>query len=402
MKKIICMLMAAVLTLMSVAAMADTVIDPLEKRNIKLQPVSDNEVETGISPTTGLTLNELDVPSGFTGMAKTGRYVPMMAQIGNDEGGIGYRAPWGAYYADIVYETMIHKNGQTRLTFLFNDVIPDSVGPIRSVRLAHVWLREEWGAGYLYHGRQEYSATNVVAELSKLGHPWVTDPMIFDNNSGEKAWNRFFNRREPLISPNNVNVIASGAYTLVPENQEFNNHTFKFTDETPEGDPAMSVRVAWIDTSNIGQGEHYCGSVLKYDVDANAYLRYMVYGKNDLRPWVDYDAGAQIAFANVIVQFTPTSFKGNDAPIQNVINTKTFDKGSKTYTTAAQGNADFFMAGKHIAGSWRRENSSARTVYYDADGNEISLQRGKTLIIIFPDNHDFGSSITYSDQLNQW
>ena len=42
------------------------------------------------------------------------------------------------------------------------------------------------------------------------------------------------------------------------------------------------------------------------------------------------------------------------------------------------------MGGKHIAGYWKRENMESRTVFYDADGNEIQLQRGKTLISVVP------------------
>ena len=406
MKKLVCLMLSAVLMLTSVAALADTTkINPQENRGIKLQDVGLNEVEEGISPTTGLTLSTLTVPEGFSGMADTGRYMPMMVQIDNSNGGINAPgavrcAPWGATYADIVYETMLHRDGQTRLSFIFNDLLPDRVGPIRSARVGHVWIREEWGAAYLYHGRQEFEGTNVIEELNKLGHPWIDtknqkkDPLIFDNNSGSKVWNDYFNRRSDRTSPHNVTVSVSGIYNdLVPADYVAPNHTFKFTDETPEGDTAMNILISWRSDKKVNE----CDSNLIYDIDSNTYLRYMRHNSKNLYPWVDED-GTQIGFANVIVQFTETIYHDERAPIQRVT---AADYGP------VEGNADFFMAGKHIAGYWKRDSVTDRTVYYGPDGEEISLQRGKTLIIIFPDDiirntkkQEFPNSITYSDKLS--
>ncbi|MDO4483078.1 MAG: hypothetical protein Q4C54_01200, partial [Clostridia bacterium] len=93
------------------------VLNAEEKRGIKLQPVGLNEVEEGISPTTGLPLEDYDLPSGFGGLAATGHYQPILVQIDNTNGGVNYDtnncAPWGASYADIVYETPLHRSGFT-------------------------------------------------------------------------------------------------------------------------------------------------------------------------------------------------------------------------------------------------------------------------------------------------
>ena len=58
------------------------------------------------------------------------------------------------------------------------------------------------------------------------------------------------------------------------------------------------------------------------------------------------------------------------------------------------GNADYFMGGKHIAGVWERENNDSRTVFYGPDGEEMTLQRGRTLIILMGYN-DSGSQVSY-------
>ena len=66
------------------------------------------------------------------------------------------------------------------------------------------------------------------------------------------------------------------------------------------------------------------------------------------------------------MQWTDLSFNGAaDAPILREVGT---------------GNADIFMGGRHIAGVWVRKDVTSRTVFYDENGEEIRLQRGKTWI----------------------
>ena len=170
MKKVLRMLLALALVLsMMPVAMADTTIDGTAKRGIKAKDVGLNEVVDGVSPTTGLDLNDMEKPDGFAGLAITGRYLPMLVQIDNYDGGVSEMAPWGATYADIIYETPLHSSGFTRLTFLFSDLIPDSVGPVRSARVGHAVLREEWDAGFLFYGMQTYAKANVKDVFKKYG-----------------------------------------------------------------------------------------------------------------------------------------------------------------------------------------------------------------------------------------
>ena len=64
--------------------------------------------------------------------------------------GIMARAPWGLSYADVVYEYPLYRKGDTRLTAVFSDLVPDAVGPIRSARIGNVWLREEWDGAFIF------------------------------------------------------------------------------------------------------------------------------------------------------------------------------------------------------------------------------------------------------------
>ena len=383
MKRLLCAILALTLALSAAAALAEdglTRIDPKEKRGITINEAGLNETIEGVSPTTGLYLDELEAPDGFAGLAVTGKYLPMLVQIDNSDGGVNNIAPWGASYADIVYETPLHGRGMTRISYLFSDLIPDSVGPVRSARLGHAWLREEWDCGFLYYGQQEYTKTNVREEFSKLGA--TSKGVLFSGIvSASKPWKQYYTARKDATPPHHIDANVAAMSELIPEEHVAPNHTFLFTDELPtEGDDAEEIIIRWIYEQTGKPLLHY-GSNLEYDVDTNAYYRYMRYDDGELVPYEDRDTQEQLAFSNVIIQFAETKYTAIDAPITFLVGEYYYTgKGSKS----AEGNADIFMGGKHIAGYWKRENMESRTVFYDADGNEIQLQRGKTLISVVP------------------
>lgn len=363
MKKLVSLLMACVLTLTLLpAALAETTVDGTEDRGIKLNEAGLNEVEDGVSPTTGLTLSDLETPDGFAGLAVTGRYMPMLVQIDNSEGGVNDIAPWGASYADIVYETPLHSKGFTRISFLFSDLIPDSVGPVRSARVGHCWLREEWDAGFLYYGGQEREGSNIKEVFKETGAD--KKGVLFSGTVGSnKPWKQYYSHREGCASPHDKDANVAAMYELIPADFTAPNHAFKFTDDLPQdGDVAEEISINW--------NAIYYGSNISYDADSNCYYRYMRYPDDELIPYEDRDTQEQLAFANVIIQYTTVTYNGSSAaPIT---------------THVGEGNADFFMGGRHIAGYWKRPDMASRTVFYGPDGNEISLQRGKTLISIMP------------------
>jgi hypothetical protein len=188
---------------------------------------------------------------------------------------------------------------------------------------------------------------------------------------------------------------------------EFPNHTWKFTDELPQGgDEANTVYVMFNKNASKSGGEEdgffYFNSMLQYDADENVYYRYLMQditnpdksilfqelvlsnvqgekGKDsDFRIKCSMSLGNAITFANVIVQYVEMEWPGGDeTPYPFMTGT---------------GNADYFMGGQHFAGVWERTDINSRTVFYGADGNEIELQRGKTLIILmdYSEKHSKG------------
>lgn len=349
-------------------AMADNVIDPHEKRSIKPAKVTVNEMQEGISPTTGRVLEDVEQIEGFAGLAVTGRYMPMLVQIDNFSGGVTPTCThWGVSYTDLIYETPLYSSGETRLSFLFSDQIPDSVGPVRSARLGHVWLREEWDAGFLYYGQQEAEKTNAKAEINKLG-VWGKGLAFSGIVSAGKPWKKYYTTRAGMKSPHNMDGNVSAMYDLIDPDFQPRNHTFLFTEEQHQGELA--------DTISINTGNKLYSSILTYDADSNLYYRFV---GEEQTPYQDMDTGEQIGFSNVILQFTEVDYYGSDAPVTYVVGKKYFKrKGSNEIS----GNADYFIDGVHLKGCWGRESMESRTVFYTEDGQELQLQPGRTLIVV--------------------
>lgn len=427
MKKILSLILTLTLILSATAALADlTVVNGTDNRNITinkagLNPSADEMIANNISPTTGRELDRIEIPDGAGGAAFTGLYTPVMVQVSNAGGGVGENtkgepstAPIGMEYADVVYEALQARSSKggslTRFSAVFSDVFPAYVGFVRSTRLTHVRLRQEWNSAFCTSG---YAATYVKPEFKKFGvknHEGATasDPgLVYVGDDGEgKPWKKYVWRLAPAGDANSelyeLNKIMSYVYPkyyeMDPNSDEYKknapyNHTFKFTDETPAGDAAEHIEVKF-------GGGFKTDSILEYDDSTNTYFRYVpasdgsyfqfraqnlinphegIHNKKKMIIADGKEFGDQITFTNVIVQAITMKWKGNEQPDPILTGT---------------GNADYFMGGKHFSGVWERETINDRTVFYGEDGNEISLLRGKTLIILM-DYTGTGSSISY-------
>ena len=414
MRKILSMLLC--LLLVASAATAETVLNGAENRGIVIEKPEDDHpwVEKGFSPTTGRVLSDVakDAPtSGFAGVAITGRYMPMLVQIDNADGGIGYdeathevtgtRAPWGAQYADVIYETALYKAGDTRLSFLFSDLLPDEVGPVRSARLFHAWLREEWDCAFVTSG---YSSADVPQEWKNFGvmNPQSATPdnpgLVYVQNY-PKVWAKYMYHCTNIYDANDhVYQLANIVQNVIPKDHVPANHTFKFTDEVPAG--GDSGEIVYI---TFGGGTK-TDSRLEYDEENNEYIRYVpMNGQDDFAYRVqnlvipklsskhvngsrvvmvepdDRVYGDLVTFTNVIVQGITMNWRGSERPDPELTGT---------------GNADYFIGGKHYTGVWQRKDYNSRTVFYGEDGNEIELMRGKTLIVLL-DYNNKGRSLQY-------
>lgn len=363
MKKLLAILLAAVLLTASAAAEGYTLIDGKTDRGITIIPAEDHTPAPGISPTTGLPLDRFGtLPEGWLGLAVDGKYMPMAVQIDNSNGGIGMH--WGLQYADVIYEAPLARNGSTRLTAVFADVLPTSVGPIRSARVGHVRIAAEWMGGFVHYGGPEVQGNDINAEMRSKDIQIIRQKNRFDGTDGTtKPWKKHFSVRTDRRSPHDKAADLAALSLLVSPEVEQVNHTFLFSDTLPTGgDAATDIRLV------IGTSAMF-NSHIVYDAQTNQYQRFMVDKQGGEYLYADSDSGEAITFSNVIVQYT--TMRWNNGSSEQPL-----------MTTLGGGNADLFIGGRHITGCWQHDVYHLRTVFYDAEGHEIALQPGRTLISV--------------------
>ena len=430
MKKTLSLILALAMLLSVTAAFAEgKPIDGATARNITIHPAGLNEdpnemISQMISPTTGRNLMEIEVPAGYLGTAATGEYQPILVQTSNADNGLGssskiklYRnAPVNGIYADVVYEAMQKKGGgETRMTFVYSDVVPDFVGFVRSTRIHHGLIRAEWEAAFVTSG-WNYAVSDVPDVWKKNGLPdplgkrTAEDPGIVYVGDVQmtKPWGPFVYRicdqsGSKYTGPNTELFNLTGLLMdIIPSDHVPANHTWKFTDEIPSaGDDATFVYVKFGNPTATD-------SRLEYDASSNSYIRYVKQAKGEDQPYrtnmliepevkkikgdgrnvkgmgvviQGMEAREPITFNNVIVQWMDYNWKSKGGTRPDAL-------------LIGSGNADYFMGGKHIAGVWDRQDLNSRTVFYGEDGNEIEMQRGRTLIILMP-FADEGTGVSY-------
>ena len=431
MKKILGLVLTLALVLSAAAATADlTAINGTDERNITinkagLNPPAEEMIALGISPTTGRKLDQVSYEEGFTGTAITKKYQPVMVQISNHKGGVETNsrgepstAPINMQYADVVYEALQARNAEggtlTRFSAVFSDVIPYYAGPVRSARLTHIHLRQEWNCAFCTSG---YATGYIPDELEALGvkkpnNATEEDPgLLYVYDLPRAAWKDYLKRtgKEANTEVFELANIMRNVYPkyeeMDPSSEEYAqnapyNHTFKFADEAPEtDDSAEHIEVTFSGGIQAVSDKIQTDSILEYDDSTNSYLRYVTNGKDRPIPYrvqklinptnnkmdstmLDVEGreyGEQISFTNVIIQSITMKWRGYEQPDPDLTGT---------------GNADYFMGGKHYSGVWERTDINSRTVFYDEDGNEISLLPGKTLIILM-DYSIYGCSVAY-------
>lgn len=452
MKKLVSLLLVLALTLSCAAALADVnsaaAVNPEAARNIQIQKAGVNEVPAGYSPTTGRSLADVYAEyfmdssdytgenSAWDGMAVNGQYFPILSTHTGVNGGTGFGAPFYGKAVDIYYEQPKYQPGVSRFVLVYNDVLPSFGGASRSLRAGHLFIRQEWNAPMFYMGGTEKDLSNTYHTdinywISQFGlNPsWNNDNtdannrVLLDGTNGGKGFLAYKYRFQKYADSYNVLWDFASLRRDYLNGTREATHALKFGERALEGDTAETVYV-YFNTGKVyeahesSEGTTYINSFYSWDEEQGQYYRYMVTDlanpENNPIPFteqrilnaavgaplsngtatsaglalkgepvvMDEEDGA-ITFSNVIVQHIGMRWMGSDAPYPELI---------------GSGNADFFIGGKHYAGVWNRDSYDERTVFYGADGQEIALNPGRTIIVQLPSfSASFGDALTRND-----
>jgi hypothetical protein len=260
----------------------------------------------------------------------------------------------GLDVADIVYEEVV-EGGVTRLIAVFHSAAPPVAGPVRSVRPMDPDILAA------YHGLVAYSGG--IPPFKALLHEAPVQDVNVDIATDAYSWDN--SRSAPhneYVAPEKLWPKAKGA-TAAPPPAMFDYRAAG----DPFGDadaPHVSIRYS-----------PRASATYDWDAASGTWKR----GENGT-PHVVV-SGAQIAPANVIVQFVTTR-------TLNYVD----QSGTKVVESNVVGSGEaWIMSGGRVTkGRWSKSSQSAPTKFTDSAGNPVKLAAGRTWVHFAP----VGSAVT--------
>jgi hypothetical protein len=244
------------------------------------------------------------------------------------------------------------EGGIPRYMLIFQDQIPELVGPVRSARLYYIAWAAEWDAVYGHSG----GSPQALQTLREKGQ----GQLVY--NADEFRWGGglFYYRSKDRFAPHNVYITGKKMRQMAkrigaPDGPM--KAAWKFgPDAPPELRPKggkITVAYAWNKIT------------YHYDRKTNTYLR-SVTGQDKQ---IDQATGERVAPKNVVVMLM--SF----GPLND---------GSHKHRLEANfigtGRAWIATNGHTIKGTWRKDSMTKPTRFYDADGKQVRLTVGQTFV----------------------
>jgi hypothetical protein len=258
--------------------------------------------------------------------------------------------------ADVVYEMMNSlENGRiTRLMALFKDWKDiEQIGSIRSTRTTNVMLAAEWNAILCHDGGPFY----IDSYLSDPSIDHIDGSFARIDNGKSREYTEYVTKGEVETRLKNNNI--SETYNEYYQGPHFTFASEKEPVELTDDKDAVTAE-------NVALPFPHNKSCLTYKEEDGLYY-YSEYGDPHLDPAND---NAQLCFKNVILQ--DCSYVELD------------ENGYLTYNCIGTGDGYYLTNGQAVPITWEKEAMASPTHFYDADGNDIVLNTGKTYIALVP------------------
>lgn len=273
---------------------------------------------------------------------------PIAVMVDNEKTALPH---YGLTQADVIYEMMNSTLNDhiTRFMVLVKDY--DSIkqlGSVRSVRPTNLMIAPEWNAIVCHDGGPFYINTF-------LNNPYV------DHFSG--TFSRVKNGKPREFTEY---ILTGDMAKNFKNNSKIDRNYNEYAPTEPHFQFASESKPVELDGSDctlIDLPFKHNGSQLDYDAESGTYL-YSEYGSKHLDPG---NNNKQLAFKNVILQ--KMSYHQLD------------EHGYMVWNCLASGQEGYYITnGKAIPITWTKVSDTARTIYYDMNGDEITLNTGKTYI----------------------
>jgi len=257
------------------------------------------------------------------------------------------------------------EGGTPRYMLIFQDMLPESVGPVRSARQYYVEWAAEWRAMYVHSGGSPQALRTLRAEGQG---EWVYDADEF-RWGGVYLW-----RIRQRFAPHNVYSDGENLRALAAQ---------LGADDTP-------LTGVWSFRPDVPLARRPLGGTLAtaylyntigyaYDRRSNTYVR-SVTGQS---PQKDSADDKRVAPKNVIVMLVRFGPLNDGHP----------DKGRQEADIVGEGTAWIATNGRTVKGTWSKAAVTEPTLFFGPDGKPASLTIGQTFIQVMP----VGTKVTIAD-----
>ena len=310
-----------------------------------------------------VTTAEPTTADPYAGMARsylTGKYIkaedakrrPYAVMINNIQDAI---PQYSISKADVIYESPV-EGSITRMMAIFQK--PDKlkrIGSVRSCRIYFAYMSNEWDSIYVHYGQSKYA--------KKYLHTKQIDNICSWNGEGA------FYRTSDKPAPHNCYAFGKGLNKQRKKLKYRKNHKdsyeghFKFADiDKPYEIEDPNAKDA---SKKVVVGYNYNNAYYKYNEDNKKYYRYQ-YGEKHIDKAFN---NKQLSCTNIIIQYVKTVLYP--------------DGKSLKMTQKGDGKGWYVTHGKAIKITWHKDKKKTGvTKYYDMNGEEITLNNGKTFVQI--------------------
>ncbi len=279
----------------------------------------------------------------------------------------------GIANAEVVYEAPV-EGGITRLMGVFEDYQDvERIGSVRSCREYYVYFAQEFNAIYLHYGQAWYALELLWSD--------VTNNLSGLADAGYGEGDVTYYRVDDFPSPHNVYT----NYDMIQAGIDYRGYSRDYSDsytsqnghyQFAEDDSPVLLEDG-TEATYVSPGYTYNNAYFLYNAETGKYTRYQ-FGDTQ----IDKMTGRSLNYDNILIQYCSwTNYEDTDS----YLNIDVLSGGSGKYITR----------GKAIDVTWGKDAANPAdpfddgnfqpTRYYDLDGNEITLNQGKTWVCIVLD-----------------
>ena len=276
----------------------------------------------------------------------------------------------GITNAEVVYEMPV-EGGITRLMGILEDYQDvERIGSVRSSREYYIFPAREFDTFYLHFGQAVYAldllnmdSTHNISGLDAVG---------------EVA----YYRSDDFVAPHNVFT----NYEMIQDAIDYMGYSREYSEEyLAEGghyefaaDGEIITLDGGAEAAVVAPGYSYNKAHFIYDAETGKYIRYQYGGEQ-----IDFLTGNALKYDNIIFQYCPWEYAD--------------ENGYLNVDMVSGGNGKYITKGKAIDITWKKDSVNTGdkyasgnfgvTHYYDAEGNEITLNQGRTWVCIIQDSY---------------